>query len=294
MDLSGLSSFVNVTRVDISRAETLTGLEELAALPKLEVLNIDGPADLGELPHLPHLRTLHVNGTGTAHLDYVRGLPITDLRVDGAQLTDIAGLAELPVETLYLGGLAAEDASALQTLPRVRVATFTGANPLPSLAGLGTLQELYLTPGSWADLRCLAGAPVRVLFLDTTGVTSFAGLEQLPNLDNLALRGTFDLNTMPAGLKVERLDLNGSVDLDGIDRIEGLRELRIDAGWGHSVDLEPLAGVRSLQRLHLDVGAETDITPLRGHFGLLRITVPRWRASYVPVPDDMKELVSTN
>jgi internalin A len=177
---------------------------------------------------------------------------------------------------------ASDDASAI-TIDELREGLGIGkAGDIRKVGGKIVAMDLRGTRVK--DLTPLAGLPLRQLFLEETNVSDLAPLAGMP-LEQLYLSSTQVTDLSPlAGMSLQELNLVGTP----IEDLTGLVDVEVGTLWipqtkvsdlsplaGKSLasldlqdtpvsDLSPLAGNRSLRRLHIGGTAVTDLSPLAG------------------------------
>ena len=183
---------------------------------------------------------LDLNGTDTADLSWVKGLPLTGLSLAKTRVTDLGVLAGMPLRRLDLGETHVRDYAFLKGLPLVELRMWgCDIADLSVLAGM-PLEYLMLGHCAATDLRPLAGLPLKHLFLQETKVTDLAPLAGLPLID---------------------LDL-GATPVRDLAPLKGA-PLTFLSIWNCPVtDLRPLTGM-PLTNFTAD-GVKADFAPLHG------------------------------
>ena len=273
--LSGLNSLrsLNLGRnqiTSLSALSALTGLEALYAYDN-EITEV---ADLAGLTSLTTLYLDHNNITAIASLSGLTRLTV--LGLGDNQISDIAALRGLTaLETLYLFDNDITDAAALSGLNSLGVLWMDG-NDLASpyrwapAGGLGYLDVRHNLIADIAPLDALAttggtlhSEPQRTATVRVNDASLRAAL--------LAALGKATGGTLSPGeiATVERLERVGPAsdrapisDLSGLEHATSLTELRLRNN--NIVDIEPITGLDSLERLDLQANRFADLAQLEG------------------------------
>ncbi|MDB5391487.1 MAG: inlA 2 [Planctomycetaceae bacterium] len=141
----------------------------------------------------------------------------------------------------------------------------TAVRDLGPLAGLMSLQWLYLNSTPVSDISPLAGLKsLRELYLNLTAVSDLSPLAGLTTLEWLDLNSTTvsDLSPLADLTSLQVLDLNSTEvsDLSPLAGLTSLRELYLNSTAVS--DLSPLACLTSLQELDLNSTEVSDVSPL--------------------------------
>jgi Leucine-rich repeat (LRR) protein len=185
-------------------------------------------ADLGPIHDLP-LTGMVFTGCPISSLEPLRGMNKLELvSVGSSRVTDLAPLAGLKVERLWLDGLKLPDLSPLRGLP---------------------LKELYLFSSDIADLSPLAGMPIEKLQLGGAKIRDISPLADCTALRHLWLSDCNISDIRPiAGLKLTELHL-GNTRVRDVSPLRNLplRVLTIDRC--PVTDLSPLRDIPTLEEL---------------------------------------------
>jgi hypothetical protein len=256
-DFQDVSKLARVESVTIQECSGLSdkALEQIATLPKLRRLRI---------------RQVPFTDKGVAALKNTQTL--RELWLQHTELTGagLEALAELPLETLHLGGAKLTD-EGLACLPRFESLTDLQVNAgqlhlngFPSLLPLEKLRRLDLAKVRVDDdaIARFAGLPLTILVFDDDRLTD-AGLERLSactELEELHLshsQVTDDgLQVLRAHTKLKKLSLGPQHTDSGVAHLrslEGLEALNATASQVSGATLPQLAGLRHLSEIDLNV-----------------------------------------
>ena len=213
----------------------------------------------------------------------LKGLPITELNLAQMGLSDLHGLAGLPLKGLNLSDNdKLTDLSPLRgmQLEKLEIVHCPALKDLSPLRGM-KLQSLKAWGDDIADLRPLSGMPLTELSVNGTYLTDLNPLRGAP-LENLILHNTGVTSLEPlSGSPLRSLDLDGSKieDLSPLKKCTHLEEVflrnnkitdlsplsylplvRIDASSLKITDIKPLHGL-PLQSLSLEKTPVSDLEP---------------------------------
>lgn len=310
--LRGLEGATSLETLNIYGSMEISDLSPLSGLAKLKNLYIQGSGNSG-------------GGITAKDLSALSGLTALEkLTLDCGQITSLnglSGLTKLKELRLYAynGNSALTDLSGLSGLSNLKtLSLYTGVmedlSPLSSLTGLQELQiygDLYVHDLDWAsDLTSLTSFQVSgsesyvndltpltnltkltELRINTTGLRSFAGLENLTSLTTLSINGSdavyTDLTPLAGLTKLESLSLPSRnyqydeanpCDISGLAGMTKLKDLNF---YQNIKDLSPLANLTGLQSLYIKIGVHnTDLTPLSSLTGLKTLTLSEGSVDY--------------
>ena len=201
-------------------------------------------ASLADLSQLPNLRNVYYASEDTRLLDTLGQMPELDsllITGDGAALSDLSFLANLPGLRHFSAGLAGDaDLTQLSRCNELRqlVLWSEGGISLPA-DGMDQLMELTLlanqnaaAPGAVCQVQLTQPLPqLRCLMLSGGRLPGLEFLTELPALQVL-------------DLYVENL---GSLDLTPMGSLEQLRAVNLTTTYDQTVDLSPLANCPALE-----------------------------------------------
>ena len=111
--------------------------------------------------------SLEVRDPALSDLSFLKGAPISELRLDGCKVTDLAPLRDLPLRSLGLSGNPVADLSPLRGM---------------------RLERLNLAATKVSDLSPIAGLPLTELYLDACeNLTDVSALAEIPTLEKLTV-----------------------------------------------------------------------------------------------------------
>ena len=274
--LTGLERAINVEKLILwfNKITDLTPLGGLTSLAELR-LSYNRVSDLTPLSDLTSLTVLDLDRNRISDVTPLAGLASLErLELDRNRVTDIAPLAGLPSlrvlelnenpllsDLTPLGG----GFTALQDLWLAR--NQLGSTDLTPLAGLTSLQSLYLYRAGISDVTPLAAiASLNHLFLDNNPISDISPLASLPSLHLLSLGHTGISDVTPLGtmasLTFLDLEFNGLTDIAPLGSLTSL--FRLELGGNRISDLTPLSGLTSLEWLDLEYNSVSNLTPLAG------------------------------
>lgn len=177
------------------------------------------------------------------------------LILDYQQISDLAPLAQLPLEYLSLTGNEISDLSPLSGMTELQVVDL-GENPVRSaevLAGLPALRKATLDFTGITSVEAFAGSSIQSLSLFQVWVSDYSPLEDCPSLSRLVVSQLSD-TTMESlmgltGLEELRMYNTTGVNLSRFGAFQELRELDL---YGCSlIHPEALTSLSSLRGLNL-------------------------------------------
>jgi hypothetical protein len=167
-----------------------------------------------------------------------------------------------------------QDIAALTHMKELHIKLPDDITDLTPLAGIISLQRLWLSTTAVSDLTPLAGIiSLQRLDLQNTAVSDLTPLAGIISLQRLWLQNTAvsDLTPLAGLTNLQRLWLQNTAvsDLTPLAGLTGLKELSLSSS--SLSDLTPLAGLTNLQTLWLKNTAVSDLTPLAGIISLQRL-----------------------
>ena len=211
-DLTGLDSCTALERLALTNNQ-IADLGPLSACTQLQELYLGGSpvSDLSPLSGCMQLWRLDAGATALTDLDSLTGLTgLYDLRLHDLEgLTDISALAELPhLETLFLRPVRAGQLEVIGQLTGMKSLFLWHGEGMTDLTALSDLRQLH------------------ILFVHQTDLASLAGVENMPELQNLTVLSQQPLSLEPlAGLTgLDWLDL-AQANIEDWTPLEGLASL---------------------------------------------------------------------
>lgn len=213
----------NLTKLEAQRSKTGraitdTDLGELAErMPNLNDLRLNGQqiTDITPLLNLSHLETLDLSDNPVSSVSGLSGLPrLTDLSLNGTNVTVLPQLAGKDNIRLDAGGLEIRDVSAL--------------------ANVNSFDQLLIDSVPISSLLpLLTGKPIREL--------NWTGIEELSSIGQLA------------GLRARKLDVCWSWNLTSLEGCEALTATTtLNLKFCHALtDLTPLLNMPNLETLYI-------------------------------------------
>ncbi len=271
-DLGPLAALTKLRRLRLSSCHAFHDLAPLAALENLTslaLLNCDQVVDLAPIGRLGALTELEVLYCGGIHrLD-----PVARLRrleaihvLDCERVSDVKPVAQLANLTeLWVSSQQIRDYGALAAMANLVDLRIRSPQPVDVsfLAGMTKLEALHVAPkrlsplAELPDLRSLSVSRVeslaqcprlpRLTSLEISGsLPSLSGIERLPNLMSLGLKGCNRVRDLAPVSQLRELvslrlrDCENVTDLDPLGKLPRLR--RVDLrGCEGITDLRPLA-----------------------------------------------------
>lgn len=252
-NLDEITAFPNLLYLDLAY-DSLEDISALSGFPDLQGLvltDCDDINDYSPLMNLTSLETLGIQSTQLKSIDFIRQMPgLTSLSIEDTQISDLSALESCPGMTYLslIDNYEIEDYSAVSQLTQLTDLTLemNYGQMLPSLAGLGQLQQLSVKyAGDLTPLR------------DAVTVTSLS-LESCSGWELDAITAMQDLNTLIIK------DFSSYVDsVAPLTQLPNLTALSLEdtSIFGN---VEELFGIPSLQYLYLDdcqVGMNFDALP---------------------------------
>ncbi len=246
--------------------KTLGGIQaigQLASLQKLTLHGVPHAADLSRLSALNNLQELDIAGERDTHmaLPYLPHLQRLEINL-GYFPCDPTAFACLPsLKRLHLNHWNAGDYSALagaEKLSQLAIST-SDALTTKGLERCTELKSLTLPlPPDCSDLSWLSAMPLltRLRLSDAHAIHSLAVIGTLPLLTEMTIldaTGLTSLADLPDHMQLADLTLDAArslVTLEGVDRLAGLRELRITDLSG-ALDVTPLTRLPRLAEVSL-------------------------------------------
>ena len=276
-DIAPLAPLASLARLDLggNHVSDLAPLSELRSLEHLSIWS-NRVSDLSPLSGLTSLEYLAFTRNGVSDLSPLTGLTsLEQLFAEANNISDLRPLRDLAALTrLYLGINRIVDLSPLSGLSALEELTLS-VNPVANVEPLSPLTALrYLSMyglEAVEDLSFLTGmAELRSLYVDSTSVKDLAPMAGLRKLELLSVGET----------EVE--------DLSPLAELTSLRRLFIHS---LSVDLQPLAGLASLEAVWqtnwrtADARPKVDIAPLAGLANLQTLAASPLRGDLSPLAD---------
>ena len=233
-DLTPLSGLTNLKILYLDNgnmiSSAITDLSPLAGLTNLEALYIPAKSnytDFSPLAGMTHLKELSMMGSqsdGTNSidsLDFLKGLKDLErlrISVRSCDLTPIAGLTKLK-ELRMNGELFAESTSIFQNLTELEsLILYMGNSSLCTVSDMSDFSGL---------------TKLRALNINVSGLESYAGLENLTELDELAIHCN---------------ESSSIRNLEPLKNLSNLRTLELYFGSNNpSVDISALSNLKNLQ-----------------------------------------------
>lgn len=265
-DLSAWGGLRNLQYVDVSNndLESLSAFKNLVHLRSLKA-DHNRITSIGDILHLDGLVSLRLRGNLVDRLDFEHSnlQRLTDLDLRDNKISEVRHLEELAALTTL-------------NLDNNQVADFSGAAARPCRL----LKYLRLSSNDLATFDTSMYPDLRVLYLDGNRLGRILGLSRSRYLDSLSLREQqdctkIDMSFLDEGFEIRKLFLSGnfvgrfeprtvflnlqylelaSCGLDELPENFGLMmpNLRVlNLNFNAIRDIEPLAGIARLKRLHL-------------------------------------------
>ncbi len=140
---------------------------------------------------LPTVQTLYCVGSGLKNCDTLAHMQHLSVAHLGANpLTNITGLADLPIQKIWLSYTLVDDISPLKNAP-LKSITIRGAPIVHIDIFEGKqIERFHASYSKITSLKALANAPIKDLNCDHTDIYNLAGLENNVSLKNLSCQGT--------------------------------------------------------------------------------------------------------
>ena len=290
------------TKVSITKLESWEGFEyldhltdllilefgknDLSPLTRLTCLNRLGIAteemyDISPLVTLPNLRELIIGGHNILDLKPLESLVnVSTLIMVGMTVNDFSPLTHMGnLKELWMSEVVTDD---LTTLLQLRIKTLfiskTNITEFDQLAGLTDLETLAIDNIAINDVKQLTKLRnVKSLFLVSTGVKDLIELKEIKNLISLRLDGNMveDLGFLKYLQNISRLEISEDTirDISPIEELHNLRLLSLGVARlsFYSVtrplfairDINPLASLPKLAKLHISNTNVKDLSPLK-------------------------------
>lgn len=219
IDISILADMPNLRYVVLDY-QLISDISPLKDLSLIQLSLCDNPVtDISALKNLSLLQTLNLYKTNITSLEPLRDAScLTELECSYTHITTLEPLSGLPLNTLYMVGVPANDVEALSNVPLTRLVLHQlPFDKLPAIADIPTLENLTL-------YDC--------------GITSLSEIPEMEQLDSLDIYS------------------NGLTDLTGVERFQNLTGLCI--GDNSIADFTPLVSLKKLTYLDMAGAGNTD------------------------------------
>ena len=236
--------------------ERLGEVEQLLVCGQELVGTIRGHEDMANWAHDYYMEERAHGDIGDEDLALLEHcVNLKALILDYQQISDLAPLAQLPLEYLSLTGNEISDLSPLSGMTELQVVDL-GENPVRSaevLAGLPALRKATLDFTGITSVEAFAGSSIQSLSLFQVWVSDYSPLEDCPSLSRLVVSQLSD-TTMESlmgltGLEELRMYNTTGVNLSRFGAFQELRELDL---YGCSlIHPEALTSLSSLRGLNL-------------------------------------------
>ncbi|MBA3937590.1 MAG: leucine-rich repeat domain-containing protein [Planctomycetes bacterium] len=205
-------------------------------------------------------------GLGLADLAPLRGMPISDLDLDGNHVSDLAPLAGMPLRKLNLSNNGPIDLGQLAILPLISLnLAGTGITDLGLLRGM-KLESLICEHTTISSLEPLRGMPLTILSCSETLVTSLKPVYSSP-LQQLYCAHTPITSFAGIGHALATTLKTLNIGQNTIDSLSDFSELRLEflnCSDNRISDLSPLRGMTTLNGLECDRNRIASLRPLSG------------------------------
>lgn len=165
--------------------------------------------------------------SGVTDITPLSGLPMKYLDLTLLNISDLAALAEMPLEELYLEGTKVKDLSPLKGMPlRILRMEQTPVEDLSALAGM-KLERLNVFGTQVKDISVVAGMPLNTLWLTDSKVEDISVLKGM-KLESLDLEKTAvaDLSPIAGNVNLQRLNIAES-NVTDLTPLKGLNINRL-------------------------------------------------------------------
>lgn len=188
--------------------------------------------------------------SGVTNIEPLRGLPLKFLDLTQLPISDLAPLAGMPLNELYLEGTQVTDLTPLKGMPlRVLRMEHIPVSDLTPLAGM-RLEQLNVYDTQVQDIAVVADMPLNTLWLSGSKVSDLTPIRQV-SLESLDVENTpvSDLSPLAGKQSLKRLNIAGSAVTD-LTPLQGLRLERLIFTPGKITrGLEIVRGMTSLQNI---------------------------------------------
>ncbi|WP_281612753.1 T9SS type A sorting domain-containing protein [Flammeovirga sp. SubArs3] len=282
-DFTGLTSFTNLTWLDISHNYThkapgfpmdFTMMENLtyldASVNNFNAVNVVG---------LTHLDTLDIEQLNLNTFDFtgLEGLKYLDIHFNNFSTIDLSILTSLEYLAIHYNNLSTLDATPCKNLKWLAV----GSNPLLSIdvTGLTELETLYLTKVDISELDLSTQTNLERLSLSYTNLPSDYTFDALPSIEYISIAhngfenidvshlSTLEELSLPYN-SVDSLNISGLEKLERLSCafnemdtlvLEGCKSLNNIRAWENNLRNLDLSDLNNLQYLFVSDNELTDI-----------------------------------
>ena len=191
-----------------------------------------------------------LTGFQLGDLSLLRGLPISELRLDNTKIADLSGLSGLPLTVLAATNCRVTDLSPLRGMKLVGL--HLGGNPVIDLSPLREmpLREVNLSASKVSGLAPLQGLPVESITLNNTDIRELTALAGMPvRYLDISYTQVTDLSPLK-GSPLRRLNAAhiDNLDISALAQCSELEEVSIHRS---ALDVGALEGLPKLQRVRL-------------------------------------------
>jgi hypothetical protein len=208
-------------------------------------------------------KVLSLNRMAIADLAPLAPLRLESLYVAGNSIREIAPLAGMPLRTLDISFNPVQSLAPLSGMPLTRIdLSATSVVDLQPLAG-SPLTHIGISQTAVADLRPLSGKALNSFTASGSAVSDLTPLRGMAiGWCNIAGTAVSDLAPLSGNPALETLDLTGSKVID-LTPLRGSRLSRLELAWTDVIDLSPLAGM-ALNFISARSTRISDLSPLAG------------------------------
>lgn len=205
---------------------------------------------------------LDLNKTRIEQLDFLAGLPLTELHCSGTRIKDLGPLRGMPLRRLRLANTPVSDLTPLKGMPLEELdLASTSVADLGVLRGL-KLTKLFLKGSLVTSLEPLAGMPITELDVSALNLSDLTALHGMP----LAVLAANDMQVTDLsplrGAPLKRLSFKAS-PVDDLQPLRGMPLFELGCAQTRVADLAPLAD-SPVELLDLSATPVSDLRPLRG------------------------------
>lgn len=209
-----------------------------------------------------HFTAAYLANSGVETLAPLEGQPLKELDLSQTKVAVLAPLEGMPLERISLFETPVSDLSPLQNAPLTFLdASKTNVADLTALAGMTSLDILYLEGAKVEDVSPLKTVPVSKLWLIGCPVSDLSPLRDRSfaelNLCETGVTSLEDVGTMSLGTLWLR-----DTKVADLSPLAGKDLVSLDVEGTPVSDLSPLAEMASLRRLNIAGTKVTDVTPL--------------------------------
>ena len=261
--LSGLEFAVNLNQI-IILDKNIRNVEPLSGLRNLSIICLDGNSisDISPLSGLTGLRELHLRSNLVKELGPLEGVSgLRTLQLDNNSISDISALSQVTgLEELSLQGNNIDGISLLGSMDYLTSLNLSGCgiSDISFFTSLRKIKTLYLAHNNISDISPLANlSALEYLDLsDNENILDLSVMGKLVNLRTLLLSsdGINDIYPLIETTKLVKLALsdNNIVDINPLEPISGLQELRIDGNFNINDSIMILNSFSELKTLYVE------------------------------------------